>query len=148
MALARPAAVIAVVSCGIAATGCGYHLGDSAAASGKTPAIEAPAKGFGMVQGRILRPPGPDPRSGSNTSPGPLPGTPVPVNSDPLRAYDARGRIAAASVSGTGGGPGLFQFLLRPGTYRIAENICHISRTIQVGEGTTTLVTLNIPNAC
>lgn len=87
----------------------------------------------------MLRPPGIDPRSGGGSS------SPVPVNADPVEAHDLQGRIAGKAVTAP---PGRFGMTLAPGTYRIVEGICGLSRRITVRGGATTPVTLTIPNAC
>jgi hypothetical protein len=91
------------------------------------------------VEGRVLRPPGIDPRSGTGAK------APVPVNGDPVEAHDPRGHIAGKAVTAA---RGRFAMTLRPGTYRIIEGICGVSKRIVVRDGTTTRVTLTIPNAC
>lgn len=93
----------------------------------------------GRVAGRVLRPPGTDPRSGNGAK------APVPVNGDPVEAHELRGRIAGKAVTAA---RGRFAMTLRPGTYRIVEGICGVSKRIAVRGGATTPVTLTVPNAC
>src|SRR5256885_17270285 len=114
----------------ICLTGCGAPV------SAKRPPAH---RQVGAVAGRVLRPPGIDPRSGNRAR------APVPVNGDPVEAHDPHGRIAAKAVTAA---RGRFEMTLRPGTYRIVEGICGVSKRIAVRGGATTPVTLTIPNAC
>jgi hypothetical protein len=125
-------AIVALVCCACL-TGCG---------SGHTarPSASARPSATGVVEGRVLRPPGIDPRSGGAPR-----GTPVPVNGDPVEAHDPRGRTAAKAVTAA---RGRFRMTLPPGTYRIVEDVCGVSKRVTVHGGATAPVTLTIPNAC
>jgi hypothetical protein len=118
--------------------GCGIGSGDPQPrrSAMSSPAHASPDEHHGALDGRVLRPPGRDPRSGTGT------GTPVPVNGDPIQARDPTGRIIATTVTATGG---TFHLLLRPGRYQITEGICGVSRPADIKAGTTTTLTIPIP---
>ncbi|MGW8763679.1 hypothetical protein ACWGN5_14375 [Streptomyces sp. NPDC055815] len=112
----------------------------AAAAVGCGPGSE-PATG--TVRGTVVRPPGRDPRSGGGGSDGADPAW-VPVNGDPVRARDGRGRVVASTVSAPPDGG--FRFDLPPGVYRIAEDIFGVGAQVRVRAGETVSVTLTIPS--
>jgi hypothetical protein len=69
----------------------------------------------------------------------------VPVNGDPIRAYDRDGRVVATTVSASGG---FFELVLPPGAYRIAEDICGVSQQVEVRSRARTSLVLAIPTGC
>jgi hypothetical protein len=115
------------------------------APAGTTPGGGTPASGSagtagtGLVRGTVLRPPGRDPRSGGGSSGN------VPVNGDPVHAYDQQKRLVATVVSA---GAGTFELTLAPGTYRFVEDICGVEQQVVVRGQSTTAVNLMLPTAC
>ncbi|HEV8558149.1 MAG TPA: hypothetical protein VGR06_17385 [Actinophytocola sp.] len=90
------------------------------------------------MRGQVVRPPGPDPRSGGT-------GTPVPMSGDPVHATDLGGHMVATTATAPGG---QFELTLPPGTYRITEDICGAAQQVEIRSGTTTSLTLTVANAC
>jgi hypothetical protein len=133
MRATRVAVSTTVLCCGLL-TGCGTHAG----APGRS-AMPSSDDHHGALDGRVLRPPGRDPRSGASAR------TPVPVTGDPIRARDPAGKVVASTVTAAGGA---FHLRLPPGRYRITEDICGIGREVDITARTTTTVTLTVPNAC
>lgn len=119
-----------------------------ASASPATPAQEPnapspadkPRLARGVVHGQIVRPPGSDPRSGGGNNSGV-----VPVNGDPVQAHDLTGRVIGVAVTKSGG---YFSIALPPGEYRLIEGTCGVTKRIHVQSGSSTYVTMTIPNAC
>jgi hypothetical protein len=109
------------------------------ASAGQSPSATTPAGFLGLVRGQVVRPPGSDPRSGNAA------GGSVPVNGDPIHAYDQHRRVVATAVSASGG---FFEFVLRPGVYRIAEDICGASQQVEVRSRARTSLILTIPDGC
>lgn len=137
--------VCVALICGAYLTGCGTPANAGRPALAR-PSHPSTSPRTGVVEGRVLRPPGRDPRSGAaGGTPGPLSEAKVPVNGDPVEAHDARGHIVGRAVTVP---RGRFRMTLAPGTYRIIEGICGVSKRVAVHGGTTTPVTLAIPNAC
>lgn len=111
------------------------NLGQPTAA---TPATAASGRPWGRIRGTVVRPPGPDPRSGHS-------GTTVPVAGDPVHAYDQQDRLVASGVSAS---DGRFELRVPAGTYRITEDICGASGHVDVQPADATSITLTVPNAC
>lgn len=93
---------------------------------------------YAIVRGRVVRPPGRDPRSGAGAGA-------VPVNGDPVRARDANGKTVATTVTKVGGE---FRLRLRPGTYEISEDICAVIRRVDLRATAPVSVTLTFPSTC
>jgi hypothetical protein len=131
----RPAHFASMIFLGLFMAGCGTP-GDT----GKPPTTPISARpSNGVVRGQVLRPPGPDPRSGS------APTSQVPVNGDPVSARHGNGPVVASTVSDQGG---RFELTLPPGTYRIGEDTCGTYQDVDIREGGITPLTLVIPNDC
>jgi len=75
------------------------------------------------VHGRVVRGPGPDPRSGATS------GSQFPVPGDPVVAKDARGTVVASTVTASDGS---FALSLLPGTYTVLEEIESINQRVVV----------------
>lgn len=141
---------LALVSCGARAAVSSHSSWrpTTASASPATPAqgpdTPSPSsesqQARGVVRGQVVRPPGSDPRSGGNSG-----STPVPVNGDPVQAYDLGGRVIATAVTQSGG---YFSIALPPGGYQITEGTCGVSKQVNVKSGSSTYLVLTIPNAC
>lgn len=131
------ARLITVVVFGLFMAGCGTATGNDPIKTDKPTATSTTAPD-GTVQGQIVRPPGPDPRSGKI-------GTTVPVSGDPVHAKDSSGKEVASAVSGP---DGRFELTLPPGTYVIGEDTCGVSQKIEIQGGATTSVRLAVANAC
>ncbi|MGW7002330.1 hypothetical protein ACWGCW_05755 [Streptomyces sp. NPDC054933] len=110
-------------------------------ASTSQPQSNSPVGLHGVVRGQIVRPPGRDPRSGNNADAA----APVPVSGDTVRVYDPEGRTVATAVSAVGG---QFEFVLSPGAYRVTEDICGVSRQVEVRSREITSLILAIPRTC
>lgn len=125
-------AALIAIACGAGAT----------PSSDQSPSVAAPAAGpievQGSVHGRVIRPPGLDPRSGGG-------GGAVPVSGDPIAARSPEGRTLATAVSDRDGS---FLLSLPPGRYTIVEGICRVSQAAEVRSHSTSSLTLTIPNAC
>jgi hypothetical protein len=133
----RQAQLVSVVVFGLFLAGCGAPAGSNPTNTDKPTAASTTAP-RGTVQGQILRPPGPDPRSGKV-------GTTVPVSGDPVHAKDSNGNVVASAVSGP---DGHFKLTLPPGSYEIGEDTCGVSQKIEIQGGATTSVRLSLTNAC
>jgi hypothetical protein len=105
----------------------------------EVPPSHASHQPRGVVHGQVVRRPGLDPRSGSGS------GSLVPVNGDPVEVRDLRGRVVAAIVTNSGG---FFSIAIPPGEYRVVEDICGVSKQINIRNGLAIHVILTIPNAC
>lgn len=133
--------LVPVIIFGLLMAGCGKPASGGPSnpdKSGTSPTSTSMSTASGMVRGQVLRPPGPDPRSGKV-------GTTVPVSGDPVRAKDSRGQVVATAVTTQ---DGHFELTLPPGTYQISEDTCGISQQIEIRSGATAWVNLSITNAC
>jgi hypothetical protein len=137
----RAAYFVPVIVFGLFMAGCGGSAGDGQNPPDK-PATSTPPTSattpVGVVRGQVLRPPGPDPRSGGDTKT-------VPVNGDPVHANDSTGKVVANTVTGP---DGHFELTLPPGIYSITEDTCGVSQQVEIRSGTTTSLNLAITNAC
>jgi hypothetical protein len=137
----RGAYFVPVIVFGLFMAGCGGPAGGGQTNTDKpgtsTPPTSATTPG-GVVRGQVLRPPGPDPRSGGDTKT-------VPVNGDPVHANDSTGNVVASTVTGP---DGHFEFTLAPGTYLLTEDTCGVSQQVDIRGGQTTSLNLAITNAC
>lgn len=100
---------------------------------------ESPSPARGVIAGQVVRPPGTDPRSGTTST------SPVPVNGDPIDVHGPAGKVIATVVTKPGG---LFSVALPAGEYRLVEGICGVSTRVSVKSGSTTHLTIQIPNTC
>jgi hypothetical protein len=132
--VARVATLI-VVGCGAGAVPSSDQSRDVAA-----PAT-SPIGPHGSVYGRVIRPPGLDPRSGAAGACD----IAVPVSGDPIAAHSPGGRTLATAVSDRAGS---FTLSLPPGRYTIVEGICGVSQPVEVRSHITSSLTLTIPNSC
>jgi hypothetical protein len=94
----------------------------------------------GSIHGFVMRKPGSDPRSGSDTAT-----AKVPVSGDPIVARNkARSKVARAISARDGS----FRMSLPKGVYTVTEGICGVRKRVEVKSGATRRLTLTIPNSC
>jgi hypothetical protein len=97
--------------------------------------------GPGAIHGRIVRPEGLDPRSGSG---GDQP-TDVGVSGDTVVARDGAGQVAGSATSASDGS---FTIRLPAGMYRVVEGICGVGRSVEIPAAGMVELMISVPNAC
>jgi hypothetical protein len=127
-----------MAGCGSPTGGGRNNTGNPATTPPTMPPTTSATAPTATVRGQVLRPPGPDPRSGGATGS-------VPVNGDPVHAADPSGRVVATTVTAS---DGHFELTLPPGTYQITEDTCGTSQQLEIRSATTTSLNISISNAC